>query len=110
MSKKQLTAVEVLSLITGEWEYPTLSCSSGSEVGEEDVAEIVPGVTGPGTSSTSGDASLYGEHSLLGAEDNCELDAIQNVNESMKENIEYEVLNSSSESEEEHKSSGDDVK
>ncbi len=51
MSKKQLTAAEVLSLITGEREYPTLSCSSSSEVGEEDVVEIVFGVTGPGTSS-----------------------------------------------------------
>ncbi len=40
MSKKQLTAAEVLSLITGEREYPTLSCSSSSEVGEEYVAEL----------------------------------------------------------------------
>ncbi len=51
MSKKQLTAAEVLSLITGEREYPTLSCSSSSEVGEEYVAEIVFGFTRPGTSS-----------------------------------------------------------
>ncbi len=51
MSKKQLTAAEVLSLTTGEREYPTISCSSSSKVGEEDVAEIVFGVTGPGTSS-----------------------------------------------------------
>ncbi len=51
MSKKQLIAAEVLSLITGEREYPMLSCSSSSEVGKEDVAEIVFGVTRPGTSS-----------------------------------------------------------
>ncbi len=51
MSKKQLTAAEVLSLITGKREYPTLSCSSSCEVGEEYVAEIVFGVTRPGTSS-----------------------------------------------------------
>ncbi len=38
MSKKHLNAAKVLSLITGEREYPTLFCSSSSEVDEEYVS------------------------------------------------------------------------
>ncbi len=45
MIKKQLSVAEVLSLITGEEEYPSLSCSSGSEVGQEDVGKIISGDT-----------------------------------------------------------------
>ncbi len=104
MIKKQLSVAEVLSLLTGEEEYPSLSCSSCSEVGQEGYIWSY----WAWKFLHKWMCNFFGEHSSLSAEDSSELDAIQNVNESRKENIVYEVLNSSSESEEEHESSGYD--